>query len=299
MHIKNQEKIAGFLIWWIPAMWSVNYWVAKNALGIIDPYLLALGRWALAGSILVLISRHDIWQHRHHIQSVWHQYVVLGTLGMLICGAWVYLGARTTTAVNISLIYAVSPVLIAVSSVWVLKERMVARQVLGVVIALVGVLHVVAKGQWFTLAQVEWVMGDFWILSAACSWSAYAVLQKKWTSPLGSTARLACMCMGGILTLIPFTLWELTWPNSPPFSWTALVMIVIVALIPGIGAYGIYGWSQKVLGASRVSVTLYLSPLWGAFIAWVALNESLYAYHLIGAFLILPGVALVMRKSTP
>ena len=42
----------------------------------------------------------------------WKRYLVLGALGMWICGAWVYIGGCTTAAINISLICSIAPVLI-------------------------------------------------------------------------------------------------------------------------------------------------------------------------------------------
>ena len=68
-------------------------------------------------------------------------------MGMLICGAWVYQGARSTGAMNIALIYAASPVLIGLGAAWWLGERFGPRLALGVLLALAGVLHVIVKGQ--------------------------------------------------------------------------------------------------------------------------------------------------------
>ena len=69
--------------------------------------------------------------------------------------------------------------------------------------------------------------------------------------------------------------------------------------MPGLGAYWMYGWSQKVLGASRVAVALYLVPLYAGLAAWVVLGEPLGWHHLGGAALILPGVLLVTRVPAP
>ena len=169
----------------------MNYIVAKTAPGIISPHVLALGRWFLAGIILALIARHELWQERHSTFNAWRQYLVLGGLGMLICGAWVYWAAETTTAINIALIYAASPVLITLGAVIGLKESFSWKQSLGVGIALLGVLHVVVQGQWAALSHVIWVLGDGLVVIAMMAWAAYALLLKKWSSPLSSTARLA------------------------------------------------------------------------------------------------------------
>jgi drug/metabolite transporter (DMT)-like permease len=293
----SRHRLALWLLWITPAMWSVNYLVARTAPGVVEPHMLALGRWALAGLILSFLARHELWREkRSTLRAAW-QYLVLGALGMLICGAWVYKGAQTTAAMNIALIYAASPVLIALGAVLWLGERFSWRQGLGVVIALSGVFHVVVKGQWLALGQVQWVAGDGWIVLAMVAWAAYALLQKKWTSPLSATARLAAICMGGVLVLLPFAVWEGLQADTPAWSFQASWLVLIAALVPGIGAYGAYGFCQKVLGASRVAASLYLGPLYGGLAAWAVLGESMGWHHLMGALLILPGIYLASRQA--
>jgi len=220
-------------------------------------------------------------------------------MGMLICGAWVYQGARSTEAMNIALIYSASPVLISLGAVIWLREGFGWRQGLGVLLALAGVMHVVVRGHWMALADVHWVAGDAWIVAATVAWAAYALLQKKWTSPLGATARLAAICIGGVVVLLPFALWEALQPDLTQWNRQALLLVVVAALVPGLGAYWIYGWAQKILGASRVAVALYLGPLYAAVAAWGVLGEPLGLHHAVGAALILPGVFLVTQLKPP
>ena len=217
---------------------------------------------------------------------------------MWICGAWVYLAGESTVGMNISLIYASSPVLIAVGSVLWLGERFSKRQTLGVIFAMMGVVHVVVKGEWAHLTQVQLVPGDLWILGASISWAAYALLQKRWATTLSPTAQLACICWGGVAVLLPFAAWELSQANTPALTPHAWFLMAITALLPGVGAYWIYGWTQKVLGASRVAMTLYLAPLYTAVVAWLVLGEPLGWQHLVGGVLILSGVGLVMAVQT-
>ena len=295
---ESRERRALWLLWITPALWSVNYIVARTAPGVVEPHMLALGRWALAGFILAVIARSELWRERRStLQHGW-RYLALGALGMLICGAWVYEGAQTTSAMNIALIYAASPVLIAMGAVVWLGERFSWRQGLGVVVAMAGVFHVVVKGQWLTLRQVQWVAGDGWIVIAMVSWAVFALLQKKWSTPLGSTARLAAICMGGVMVLLPFSIWEYWQADRPAWSVQATMLVVTAGLLPGIGAYWAYGFSQKVLGASRVAASLYLGPLYGGLAAWLVLGEAMGWHHLMGAALILPGIYLASRPSS-
>lgn len=292
-----REQRALLLLWIAPALWTVNYLVARTAPGIVQPHVLALARWALAGSILGWIARHELLRHWRHLTNAAWQYLILGSLGMLVCGAWVYKGAQTTSAMNIALIYAASPVLIALGAVLWLGERFSWRQGLGVVVALAGVFHVVVKGQWLRLSQVQWVSGDSWIVAAMVAWAGYALLQKKWSSPLSSTARLAAICLGGVIMLAPFALWEWQQADRPAWSPAATGLVLAAGLVPGLCAYWAYGFAQKVLGASRVAASLYLGPLYGGLTAWGVLGEPMGWHHLGGACLILPGIWLASGQS--
>ena len=295
--LEKQTRWALILLWFVPALWTVNYIVARKAPNVIGPHLLALGRWGLAAVVLIALSWPELRAKRSEILQNSLQYLILGACGMLICGAWVYQGARSTQAMNIALIYAASPVLISLGSVWLLGESFGKRQAAGVALALIGVVHVVVKGQWKALSQVQFVIGDLWILAATFSWAAYALLQKKWPSSLSATARLASICVGGVLTLLPFSIWEFFQPGLTVWGAQAIWLIVIAGLVPGLGAYWIYGWSQKILGANRTAVALYLGPLYAAFMTWAVLGEAPGWHHLVGGLLILPGVFLVMMQT--
>jgi drug/metabolite transporter (DMT)-like permease len=139
-------------------------------------------------------------------------------------------------------------------------------------------------------------LGDGLIVIAMVSWAAYALLLKKWASPLSSTARLAATCMGGSVVLLPFALVEWFASTHPAWSLKAAGLVIVAAVFPGVGAYWAYGFCQKTLGASRVAASLYLGPLYGSLVGWFLLNETLGVHHAIGAALILPGIYLASLR---
>jgi drug/metabolite transporter (DMT)-like permease len=292
-----QRRLAMLLIWIIPLFWTINIVVARRAPGIITPNVLALGRWGLAGVIFFALSWQELWQQRQIITAQSWRYIVLGGLGMWICGAWVYLAGQSTSGMNISLIYATAPIMIAVGSYFWLGERFGPRQLFGVALAMAGMVHVVMQGQWQQLSAFHLVSGDILIIIASISWAIYALLQRLWSSTLSATAQLAAISFGGALVTLPFALWEIISTQTPAMSWDAVFMILVTAIFPGVLAYWIYNWAQRVLGASRVAVTLYLGPLYTALISQAVLNEPLHWFHLVGGIMILSGVALVLTRN--
>ena len=291
-----EVPIARALLFITPVLWTVNYLVARWAPGVIAPHALALGRWVVAATLLTLVCRSELWARRQHIRGEARRLVLLGALGMWVCGAFVYIGARSTTAVNIGLLYATSPVLIAAASTLWLRERLGWAQAAGVALALAGMLHILVRGNWQALGDVRFNPGDLWIAVAVISWSVYSVLLRAWRSAFGEVARLALIAWGGVLVLIPFTVWEaLAWLPTE-LSWRSAGLVLAAALIPGAGAYAAYSFMQRVLGAARVSLVLYLSPLYSAVVGWLVLGERVQPFHGVGALLILPGIWLATRR---
>ena len=301
MPFLNDRRWAVALLFITPALWSVNYLVGRLAPGTVAPHMLALLRWSLAGLVLAafawpeLLAKRAAW-----FKHGWH-HLVFGALGMWICGAWVYIGARSTSATNIALIYALSPVFIALlSRVW-LQERLGRLQWLGITLAFSGLIHVVIKGQWTALAQVHMVAGDLWILGATVSWTLYSIFLKRWPSDFSPIARLVLIITGGVLLLLPLTLLEALSGlpmTQTVWGWKTLALVVAAGLIPGAGAYLAYATLQKLLGAARAGLTLYLSPLFAAAVAYWFLGEPIDAHHVAGAAVILPGIYLASRPES-
>lgn len=269
--------------------------MARWAPGIIAPHALALGRWTVAALLLLAFCRREIVARRHLVRAEALHFLVLGALGMWVCGAFVYIGGRSTTAVNIGLLYAVSPVLVAlVSALW-LRERFGVLQALGVALALAGVLHVILRGQWGALGEFRLNPGDLWIAVAVLCWTAYSLLLRAWPSAFSPLARLALISCGGVLVLLPFSAAEALFWLTSELSWRSAALMLAAALIPGAAAYAAFSFMQRALGAARVSVVLYLGPLYSAAVGWAVLGESVHIYHAVGAALILPGIWLSTR----
>ena len=276
-------------------MWSSNYIIARLADGVIAPHALAAGRWLLALALMLPFVWRELFTRGLPWHREWKQLLVLGGTGMWICGAWVYLGGQGTTAANMALIYAATPVAIAVVGTRLLHEKMSRAQGVAVGFALAGVLYIIARGDITNLMALQVNQGDGWILGAAVSWVAYSVLLRRWPSVLSPPARLAAIVAGGLLVLLPFTLAEALWTPVPPFGWRAAALVTLAAVLPGVLSYTAYSYMQRELGAARSALLLYLAPVYGGIAGWIVLGERPGWHHAVGAMLILPSIWLATR----
>lgn len=286
--------LAWVFLFSMPAFFAVNHLVARSV-DFMTPHAMTLGRWTLAFVFLLPFVGAALWRKRAALGREAWQLLILGALGMWICGAFVYIGARTTTATNIGLIYALCPVgIVGIARIF-LGERLVAPQIGGIALCLSGLVLILMKGEPARLLAVEFTRGDLWIAASALSWSIYTVLLKRWSSAFDATERLTAAIGAGALVMLPITIVEATIVGPPPLDWRTFAAWLILAVVPGVAAYGAFSFTLRELGAARTALYMYLGPLYTAGLAWLVLAEQPSWYHVAGAALILPGLFLATR----
>lgn len=289
----RRRTLAEAALWIVPAVWSSNYLIARAAATRVPPHVLAFGRWGVVFAVLLAWRGASLWRKRRAVRSEAPRSLVLGAFGMWICGAWVYIGGRSTSATNIGLIYAAAPIGIAIGGARLLGERLSRRQVWAMAAAVSGVLIAVFRGDVAAAARLEFSAGDLWIVAATVSWIAYSLLLVYWKSALDPVERLCATCGGGLVVLAPFALRE--WVSAGPLAGEAWWLIAAAGLLPGLVSYLAYAFMQKELGVARAGLVLYLAPVYGAVLAWALLGEAPGWFHAVAAALILPGI----RYSAP
>ena len=163
---RADERIAFALMAVAPVLFASNVLVARAVADTMPPVALALGRWGLAALLLLPFFAKPLWRSRRAVRRELPDLLVLGFLGMVMCGAVVYIGAQTTTATNIGLIYAASPVFIIVLARIFYGERMSSVQAAGVALSLAGVITIIARGDIGVLLGLTFTIGDLWVLGS-------------------------------------------------------------------------------------------------------------------------------------
>ena len=294
-----QRRLALGLLFIAPALFASNMLMARATADLIPPVALAFWRWSLTLAIVLPLTAVPLWRARAALRREWGQLMLLGALGMGVCGAFVYMGADTTTATNIGLIYAASPILITLLACGFSGERLSGLQAGGIGLSLLGVLVVVFRGNLDALFGLRFTEGDLWIVAATIAWALYSVLLKHWPSALPLMARFAATVACGVLVLLPFTLWEGFTSGWPTLDHRTIGAVLFLALVASFGAYQVYALIQRSLGAGPTSLLMYLIPLYNGVLAYLLLGEALELYHLLGAALVLPGIYLATRKTKP
>ncbi len=278
-------------------LWSGN-WVTGRALrDAFDPITLNFWRWAIAALILAPFALRGLVEQRRVLRRDVGTLLLLAFTGVAVFQSLVYLGLRSTTAINAVLLNSSAPLFMLLCS-WALeRERPTLRQVSGMLISLAGILVILSRGELASLLHLELHAGDAWILLAMPVWGVYSVLLKRRPAQLSGLGFLFVIAAAGTVMLAPaYALQALHAPPRWPTPSEALGVLYI-ALAASVFAFTFWNRGVAAVGANAAGFTLHLLPAFGTVLAILFLGEAFAAFHAAGIATILIGVLLATSRA--
>ena len=277
---------------------SGNIVLGRGLHELVPPFSLTFWRWLLVALILLPFCGANLWRQRQVIFQ--HRWLLIGLgAGSVTCyNGFFYVGLHLSSAVNGALVASTMPLVIAFLAWLVFRQIPGVAQRRGILLSLIGVLIIFAKGDIGLLTQLSFSGGDLWILAATFSWSGYSVALRKVPPQLGGLTLVAITSITGVLTLLPLFVWELNSGATMVVNASSLGGIFFLALFPGIIAYLTYAKAVASVGPVHAGVFLNTSPLFAITAAVLFLGEQIHGYHLIGGTVIALGLILVSRPAT-
>jgi drug/metabolite transporter (DMT)-like permease len=275
--------------------WSGNHIVGRAIHGEVPPIGISTLRWLFPAIALWFLARGHITRDWPAIRAHWRVLLWLGVTGGALFTALQYVGLQYTSALNVSVLNSLVPVLILAAGGLIFRDHVSATQLAGIATSSVGVLFIIARGQFEQLRQLEFNWGDLIILFNMAVFAVYAAclrLQPKihWLSFMFVFAAVSS------ITTLPFFVWEtLAGITFKPTLLTAGALLY-VSIFPSVLAFAAWNRGAQLIGAIRSGPFLHLVPIYTAIIASTLLGEQLALYHVIGFVLILAGVWLASHR---
>ena len=148
-----------------------NLAIARGAVPYVPPASLGFWRWTLVFLFLFPFFYKPIKKNFKYLKPEFLKLFFLGFTGCCLCSIFPYVAGKTTTVLNMSLIYTSSSIFIVILSTFFYKEKINFLQGIGFLLAFIGVLVVISNGKFSTFLNLNFVEGDIWILGAAISLS--------------------------------------------------------------------------------------------------------------------------------
>lgn len=277
----------------MPLFFSSNIIFGRAAVDEVGPFTLAFLRWFGTAFVLAVIGRAALRAHWPALRALDRRWLAMGFFGMWVCGALVYWALAHTTATNGTLIYTTSPVLIIALEAILRGRRVALRELVGIAIAIAGVIVIIARGTVQTLLALDFNAGDLVFVATAISWAAYSVMLKAAAvQAVPTVASFCALSFAGALTLAPFAAFEIVALNGWPASVVAWGQVGGIVLFASLLAFSAYQIGVRVLDPTLAGVFLYLLPVYGVAMAVLFLGETFERFHAVGIVTVLAGVVL-------
>ncbi|MCY3745222.1 MAG: DMT family transporter [Acidobacteria bacterium] len=272
--------------------WASSLSIVKFGVGLGDPYAFNLARLIPASLVLLFAVSRTPALRKFEWRDAGRVFV-LGVAGHVVFQVGFIHGTDASSATSSALILGLTPVAIAVLA-WVTRvEPFCQHTALGLVLTMAGIAFVSGAEP-----NLSAHLGNLMLFGAMIGWAVYTVrgaaLVRKYGA-LRVTAWSSAVASVLLLLPSPFLLTLADFRQAPAEWWYA-------ALVSGLAAIGL-GNMLWVYATGRVGPTLTgvysnVLPIPSVLISWLWLGETLQAAKIIGAVLIIAGIALARIHHT-
>ena len=200
-----------------------------------------------------------------------------------------------TTTTNTSLIVCMCPLFAtALISLFYKSQRLHGIQIMGTLMAAVGVVVVVLNGR-FVLHLSP--LGDTLAFVACLCWAVYSLLMIPATRHYSTLFITRKVFFYGLLSMVPYFL---IWPSHPSLQLLLrpdiLGNLLFLGCVASMLCFLAWNWVIRQLGAVVATNYVYLNPVVTALFAWLILSERITVFFVLGSVLILVGMYLISKK---
>ena len=268
-------------------VWGSTFIASRFMLDCFTPLQVMIMRFLLAYIVLVLIKPK-------FTKIIWKDEMIFFLMGLTGCSLYFiaeYKALTMTSASNVSIIVASSPILIALlAHIFTKDEKLKINTIAGFVIAFVGVAFVVFNGTFILKLNP---IGDLLAFSSALSWAVYSLILKKIINRYDNILLIRKVMFYGIVTTAPFLLLEGKPFDFAAFSDPKLIISILFLGVVGSGlCYMIWNIPVRTLGITITNSYIYAIPFVTMILAATLLKEKITVLGVLGAVLIILGVVV-------
>jgi len=202
---------------------------------------------------------------------------------------WIASLDYTTVASSVVLVNT-SPIFVALTSPFLLREPASRSTLLGIGVAVVG--GIIVGSEDFSLGGQQ-LLGDGLALAGAITVAGYFLIGRSLRPQLSLLAYVFLTYATAALVLLALCL-VTRQPLTGYSAWTYL-MFLLLALVPQIIGHSAYNWALRYLSATFVSVTVLGDPVGSTILAALILQEIPTTTKVAGGLLILAGIYVASR----
>ena len=283
-------KLARFAPVLFVLLWSTGFVGAKYGLPYADPFIFLSVRVLIAGLILFAVAAVMKSPIAIGVSAITRSSLIGFFLHACYLGGVFYSISKGLPAGVAAVVTSLQPVLVSVLAVRVLGEQLKFKQVVGLLLGLIGVVLVLGP----SFEQDIPVSGVIGILVALIGSTAATLLQKKIGAdvPLIAGTAYQYLASGFVLALAAIA------TGGTRIEWSGQFILAFVWLIAvlSVGAILLLLWLLNSGSAASVSSLFYLVPPATALEAFLLFGEKVNTQGFLGIGITALGVWLVIAN---
>jgi drug/metabolite transporter (DMT)-like permease len=276
----------------VVAMWGLVFVAIARLLPQVDAAQLVVIRFTLIA--LVFAAMIIALPERRPRLRGWRDVGLFLALGIVaVPGAQLTIvnGQRYLSPPLVSLVVTTSPAFAAViAAIW-LGERIVSRQVVGVVVAFSGVAVVILAGSGTSELSVDNPWGAALTVLSPLSWAVYTVMTKAMTGRFDPVGAIGLAMIFGTLSMLP--LYPHAIAGIDDITATGWVWMAYLVVGGTVVPYLVWWWALGRLSAATTTAYMYGIPFAALIWSWLILGIIPSAVALLGGAVIIVGVAMI------
>lgn len=289
------RQVLAFVPLLAAVFWGGMYVVSKWGFETIPPVTLAFLRVVLGAGVLLIVVRYRCPQ-RTFTRRDWYRFAFLG-VWVAVTMSTQFLGTDLTTASEGSLITVLTPVFTVGLGVFVLDEFLTRRKTVGMVLALLGTVSVLAGQYKLSTIGTGSVLGIGLLVVASAGWAVYTVWGKpliRRYSALETATYSTAIAVPMLAVLVPVELHvRAVSVRSLPLDGAVLVAVLYLGVVSTAIAWYCWYKGLEFAGAGTIAVYFFAQPLVGAALGAVFLDETIGTGFVIGGAVMAVGIYLV------
>lgn len=276
----------------VAIIWGGTWIAARIAVLELPPLVVAVWRYLIASLCLagMLLMTERRWPRPNRQQC---GLLLLAALsGIFIYNLLFLYSLQRIGAGRGALVVALNPAMVALAAWLLFGDRMTPLKGAGIVVALLGSLLVVGKGDPLALLRGEVGLGEWLVVGCVVCWTVYTFVGRRATLGLSPLALTFYASAGGGAMLLLTGWWVGDLHDLPSFSWRAVTAIVFLGVLGTALAFTWYADGVRRIGAAKAAAFINLVPVAAVLQAALLLDERLEIAELGGGLLVLAGVAM-------
>ena len=296
----DREILAYAIIIGASLIFASNHVIARYLGGVIPPMGFVFWRMLIGAAAILPFAGWGLIAQRRLILRHWKLFALMGLLFVPIGNGGIYAAYTFTTAINGGVVSAVQPVLTVLLSALLWRDLINGKQGIGIVIAIVGVLAIIARGDPQTILSLEFNIGDLLMLGATAAVALHNVLLRRVPREISVPQLMIAIQLFGLVVATPLYILETIYIRPVPFTGEAVASLLWVGIAVTALAVALTNTAIRRLGPNKASISNYMRVLFTAVLAILLLGESFEGYHMFGLVAVIGGVFLMTRgRSVP